>query len=124
MYMFHYYGDAVRQLFIGGCLLMLVTLPLFNHLLPVSTFGSVFAILVLVLLAGLTSPAMKWTAWLDVVASAGAVFVFEYFAVALHYSTHDDTHLTWLLWINHILALVFFFAFYYAVKTVRGMYLR
>jgi hypothetical protein len=116
--MFHYYGNLVRRFFLLGAIIMLVTLPFLNALLPVSLFYSLFAIVVLSLVAGLTSPRKMWAIGLDEVIAVFAVMVFEYYAVSyyLEYSASSP-----LFIVNQLLALNFLVALYYNTKTLRGM---
>lgn len=118
----HYYGDMTRRLFIGGGALVLFSLPIFNDVFSVNTFFPVFIILFIGLIAGLANPLQKWTHYLSAAISLAGVFLFEWYALTLYGNPpHEDWHAALLFWINHILALDFFFAFYFSVKTIRGM---
>lgn len=112
----HYYGDIVRVLFFLAGILLLMSLPLLRDLIPVPLYVSIFAILALVFVAGLTNPAQKWLSAVDVVSSAIGFIVFEYYAV-LTFSSAEDF---FLFLINQTLAALFLFAFYFATKTMRG----
>src|SRR3989338_342757 len=118
-YASHYYGDIVRRLFFIAGLIMLITLSTFKQLLPVPTFVSIFAILIVGFLAGLTNPLQKWVMALNTGISLIGLTTFEYHAV-IGYDNLSDP----LFWINQGLAFIFFFALYYSIKTVRGAMLR
>ena len=113
--MTHYYGDVVRKLFIAAGVLMLLSLPFFQLLIPVPAFFSILAVLVLVLCAGLIAPSEKWTMILDMVMAGASLIVFEYYAVVSYRASSISFFIG-----NEVLAVIFLIAFYYAVKTVRG----
>lgn len=117
----HYYGDLVRFLFLLGAVVMLLTLPILNNLLPVSTFVSIFIILALALFAGFTNPRLKSTAIINTGVAIAGFVVFEYYAVSA-YVTFGK--FTLFFTTNQILAIIFLIASYYSVKTIRGMLLR
>lgn len=114
----HYYGHIVRRLFLAGGVIMLITLATLKHVLPIGTFVVIFAILIIGLFAGLTNPLQRWVAALDTLISLVALTTFEYHAV-IGYTDLGDV----LFWLNQLLAIVFFFAFYFATKTLRGTFL-
>lgn len=114
----HYYGDAVRALFVVGALLMLLTLPIFSAATPLPAPVSLIAIAVLGLAAGFTSPTQRWTAPVNLAIALTAVLGFGYHAVR---SYAERTPADPYFWINQVLALVFLVALYYSAKTVRGM---
>jgi len=115
---FHYYGDIVRKLFLAGAIIMLLTLPVLNPLLPLPIFDSLLTIIILSLVAGLTSPRKKWTLFVNEIIAIGAVIAFEYYAVNYYiaYSAESTIFL-----VNQLLAVIFLFALYYNTKTIRGM---
>ncbi len=115
----HYYGNIVRRLFIAGGVIMLATIPSFKTLLPVPSFVSVFAILLVGLAAGITNPMQKWAMALNSIIASILFFVFEYRAI----TKYDDVSDTLFL-ITEVLAVIFFFAVYYSTKTVRALYLK
>ncbi|MDO8466816.1 MAG: hypothetical protein Q7S83_01610 [bacterium] len=118
--LYHYYGDDVRKIFVGSGVVMLLTLPFFNNLLPVNAFVSIFTILVVSIAAGLTNPRKSWTAALNMGASILGLATFEYYAVdaASRYGGESALFL-----VNQFLALAFFLALYLSTKTLRGMWL-
>jgi len=121
----HYYGDETRRLFVGGGALILLSLPLFIHTFSVSFFFPVFVIVCIGLIAGLENPLQKWTHYLSAAVALSGVLIFEWYALTLYMDPpHYDLHTVILFWINHALAADFFFAFYFSVKTIRGMTLK
>ena len=112
--LFHYYGDIVRRLFMAAALIMLIGLPIFNDRLPAPLFESITAVIALGLFAGLTSPAKISMSIIDTAICIAGIFIFEYYAVQWP-SVYDM-----LFWFNQVLALVFFAALYYSVKSWRA----
>src|SRR3989344_2205737 len=93
-----YYGDIVRRLFMMSGVLMLVFLPFFSNLLPGPLYVSIFAIVMIAIVAGLTDYHKRWTVVLDVFIAAFAVAVFEYFAVSF-YAIGNKA----LFWVDQVL---------------------
>ena len=112
----HYYGDVVRMLLLGAAMLMLAGAPFYTvvlaDVLPFLVIGAIVA----VALAALTSPRSRLIMRLDAVASGVGALVFEYWALA---SYHGNFPIEFVL--RQIVALIFMFAFYYSLKTLRAM---
>ena len=117
----HYYGDLVRFLFLLGAVIMLLTLPVLNNLLPVPTLVSILIILALALFAGFTNPRLKSTGIINAGVAIAGFIVFEYYAIVAYVTF---TKFTLFFATNQILAIIFLVASYYTVKTLRGMLLR
>jgi len=118
-YSYHYYGDVVRQLFIAAGILMAVTFPFFEHLLPGPYLVSILIILVVNIAAGLTNPRQPWVIGFDVVLSMFTFIIFEYHAVT-NYPDKTDP----LYWITQVIAIIFFMALYFSIKSARGAFLQ
>lgn len=116
----HYYGDAVRRLFLIGALIMSISLPFISELIEGYVHFSLFIIILLGLVAGLISPKRKLVISFNLIISLAAVGVFEYYAVDV-YSTSSINN--FFFWINQILAVNFLLALYYSSKTFRGVIL-
>lgn len=115
----HYHGDRTRTFLVIAATLMLIGLPFFKNQIPYPLSLSIITIVILIFLAGLTNPKLVWITFVEVTISALGFFVFEYFAI-FKFTNFSDL----FFWTNQILALLFFFAFYFATKTLRGFYLR
>lgn len=111
----HYYGDTVRGLFFSGGVIMVLTLPFFKEITNINIFIPIFIMLVLAFAAGLTNPQSRWSIIMDTIVSGFAFIAFEYCAVTKFYDLTDS-----FFWTNQILAILFFLAFYYSIKTWRG----
>ncbi len=115
--MIHYYGDAVRRLFLLGAFLMTLTYPFFCSLVLGPNYMSILAIIILGVAAGITNPRQTWVAALDVVISILAVAAFEYHAV---HAYQEFSIQSYFFWTNQILTALFLVALYFSVKTMRG----
>ena len=113
----HYYGDLVRKLFLGGAIVMVITLPFLNTLLPFSIFTSLIVIIALSFVAGITTPLERWAPLLNEITSVISVLVFEYYAV-LYYNEYG---ISLIFIVNQVLALNFLTALYYSTKNLRGL---
>jgi hypothetical protein len=112
----HYYGDYVRSLFIAMAILSFIALPMWGDLLPFGIVAQVGAALLLVLLAGLTSPTGFLIMVTNATISAVSVVLLESFAV-LYYGTQSSQ----LFFAREAGVLLMLAALYFSVKSVRGM---
>ena len=112
----HYYGDTVRYIFIMACSIMLVPLPYMNRRVEFSLFLSIAGIVIVGLCAGAVNARKQWTVRCSAAVSGIALIAFEYYAVLIYQA--PATSLV-ALFINQLLALLFFFALYYSVQTLR-----
>lgn len=120
----HYYGDNVRQLFFSAASIMAALLPFVNKKLEIPISFSIIGIIILVVAAGLTKPHRAYTATLNVGISLFSAGFFEYCAViyfnALTPGNWSNFFLLFLA--NQILTIIFIFALYFSVKTLRGQF--
>lgn len=112
----HYYGDLVRKLFISAAIIMLVTLPFFQKFIFAPTYVSAGVILIVALVAGLTSPKRKEIVLFDTLVALIGTVIFEYHAVVA-YSLPDAK---FFFFTSQLLALIFLLALYFTTKTLRG----
>ncbi|OGE75437.1 MAG: hypothetical protein A3C85_02980 [Candidatus Doudnabacteria bacterium RIFCSPHIGHO2_02_FULL_48_21] len=116
----HYYGDAVRMLFLVAAIIMLTSLPMFDQYINIPTVFSVLAILILGLAAGLTNPRQIWDAGINMGVSSAGFLVFMTYAVnSYQASTGEKFFLT-----NLVLGFTFLLSTYFSVKTFRGLFLQ
>lgn len=115
----HYYGDIVRRLFLISGVIVLITLPFNNNILPIHISLTTLLVIILIFFAAITNPFQKWVAFVNVGISILAVLTFEYFAVS-GYSGEEIN----LFMVRQILSVIFFFALYYSGKTLRAMLLK
>ncbi len=113
----HYYGDTVRSLFLVSALIMVIGLPWMTKFLTISPTVSILGMLVLGIAGGFTNPKQNWTAYVNALVAVVAFFIFETSAVNsfIGYSATSKFFI-----FNQLLALIFLFAIYYAIKTIRG----
>lgn len=121
----HYYGFAVRRLFLFIGLVMLITFPFFSDIIPVPIYVSIGLMVLLAVLGGLLNPAQKWLLIANSILPIVGFVVFEYetaFAY-VNLSAGDPRNLA-IFWINQGISLLFFIALYLAIKTVRGKFIK
>lgn len=111
----HYHGDIVRKLFVAAGVILLVALPIFSELLPISTISLIVAIVVMIFFAALTNPKLRWTNIIDVLIATVGVVVFEFLAV-VNYAIDGMSFIA-----SQALALIFLFALYYSARTARAI---
>ncbi|MDO8482630.1 MAG: hypothetical protein Q7S86_02315 [bacterium] len=119
----HYYGELVRKFFLFGGVVMLVSLPFFSDLIPASPTFSLLAVVAISLAAGLINPLMRSAVLFNIVVSIVAMLIFEYQAIRL-YGTLTLATEGVFFFINQVLALNFFLATYYGVKSARGFLMK
>ena len=117
----HYYGDAIRIIFIVAGVVMLVMLPFFSSLIQAPVILSIVAILALAIFGGFLNPKQLWIIIVNTIISIGAFAVFEYYAVSAYITPTSQLQLTVkFFWVNQILALLFFISVYLSIKSLRG----
>lgn len=114
----HYYGDSVRELILGGTVLMLLTSPLYADKIVTEFPFEVVGAIAAVCFAALTNPWKRWVLIGDAVLSGVAAVIFQAWAV-LDFST--DNPVAFVL--REAIAVIALFALYFSIKTVRAMVL-
>lgn len=115
----HYYGDNVRMLFLVMSLVVLVMTPFFKDQIPSPSFFSIFGVLVLSMLAGLTSPKARLIIFFNFFVSLSALLVFGYELIVSYQKTPDLYFFS-----NLALSIMSVFAVYFSSKTLRGNILK
>lgn len=95
---------------------MVLTYPFFKSYLPQSPAFMTVAIVLLAVMAGLTSPKQRWTAGVDVVVSLWAVLFFEAHAIMFAQTPQTLIFLT-----DQVLVVIFVTALYFSIKAFWGM---
>lgn len=119
----HYYGDAVRRIFVAIAILIGISIPFIltpfaesAGLLPPLYAGGL--IVLLIVLAGLTNPRSSEVLVANAIVSGVGVFLTETAAFAL-YSVGAYTPFVAI----EVIAVLFLIALYLSVKNVRSMML-
>ena len=112
----HYYGDIVRQLFLGGAALLLFAAPFYADSITSELPYEIAAGLAVVCLAALTNPWKRWVITSDAITAGIIAVVYEWWAL-----TGYDTITPIAFVLRQATAIIFLFAFYFSVKTVRAM---
>lgn len=113
----HYYGNLVRIIFIAGAVLMVIGLPTMTKILNLPVIISIVAIVILVLAAGFTNPAVRSSLIINTGISVVYTIAFAY--TAWHLSEQGGIHKSFLL-VNQVATIAFLIATYFAVKSWRG----
>src|SRR3989338_2034604 len=78
----HYYGNTVRQLFLGATTVMLLGAPFYVDVFRVQMPFIVLGAIVLVMLAALTSPQSRSVMMANAVAAGAGATLYEFWALA------------------------------------------
>ncbi len=114
----HYYGDYSRQLLIAAAALILVAAPIYGNNLRVEFPFIVLGSLIMVALAALTNPRDMWVSAGSSIISGVGVLTYGTWGI----SEYDVSGpITFILRLT--IAIVFLFAFYFSLKTVRSFML-
>lgn len=112
----HYYGDHVRRLFLVVAALLVITIPVWDGLFPLEVVPRVLIVLVLALLAGITTPHSKGVLLADAIIAGIGVFLFELIAINTYEASDVGLFLA-----REVVILMLLLAFYYSIKTYRAM---
>jgi len=111
----HYYGDIIRQFFVGIAILVGISIP-FSGNVQLAALFAVPAVVVLIVLAGLTNPHGNVVLVADAVASIAGFVLTEIIAVAAY-----NAGALIALAILEFVAVLFLATSYYSIKTVRAL---
>lgn len=112
----HYYGDAVRVIFVIGAVFILWGLPTMTELLRMPIAVSIIGIAALGIAAGITNPAQRFSLRLNAALSVIFLVAFTYMAWYAHAQGLGGT----IEFANQIGAVLFLVAAYFSVKSLRG----
>lgn len=110
------YSDIVRKLFLICGLVLLITLPFLRTTIPSGISYPIILILALTFFAGMTSPKQKHIIIGDIFVSVLGFAIFMYQATSKFTTFFDLFFIT-----NFSLAILFLFAFYWSLKTIRSL---
>ncbi len=117
----HYHGDSVRILFVIGAIVIIVAKSTGAEI-PLSSFGSVVAAVVLVIAAGITNPTQFWIHWANAFLAIYGTIIFGTTAVE-HYRAGTSIFDSSFIYVEAI-ALLSLIALYFTTRTVRGLHMR
>lgn len=112
----HYYGDEVRTIFLVIAIVMIVMTPFVKNELPVPAYLSIFGVIVLSVLAGLTNPKLRFVIVFSFLASLASLVIFGYEVIV----SSEKTYTSLFFGCNILLAILSLFALYFSSKTLRG----
>lgn len=111
----HYHGDAARDLMIGAAALALIASPIYAGALHQQFPFIIAGVLAVAFAAGLTNPKRPLSATADAVVSGAGMAIYAGWGL-LEYQTTDLLSFIFRMFI----AVLFLFAFYFSMKTVRA----
>jgi hypothetical protein len=114
----HYYGDLVREFFLGAAAVMLLAAPFYGDDINVEFPLEIAAALIVVCLAALTNPWKKSILTADAIVAGVGMVIYQTWALS-GYGTTSYTAFV----LREAISIIFLFAFYFSVKTVRAMLL-
>jgi hypothetical protein len=112
----HYYGDIVRGLFLAAAIIMLIA-GFAGAALPMPTGLSIVWIVILVLIAGITSPVQRWIHWMNVAVSIIGLVIF---GGAMLNQYHGPASVFAGGIFLALLTLIFLLSLYFATRTLRN----
>jgi hypothetical protein len=110
----HYYGNITRQLFVGLAILIGVCTP-FSGDVPFGLGFGVPSVLILIILAGLTSPRGKFVLAADVAVAVVGVIIGEWLAL---FTYSQGMYIPFA--ILEFISAAFLVSLYFSVKTMRA----
>jgi hypothetical protein len=116
----HYHGDGVRILFVISAVIILVSHSV-GLVSSFSSIGAVVAAALLIIAAGITSPAQKWIHWVNALFALTGTLIFG--VAALEHYRLGTEFLNPSFIVIEILSLLSLAALYLTTKTVRAFYL-
>lgn len=114
----HYYGDIVRDFLLGGAVVMLLSAPFYADELRAELPFEVISAIIIVGLAAMTNPWKKSILAADAIAAGIVTAVYQIWAL----NGYDTTGTTAFI-LREAISIIFMFAFYFSVKTLRAMVL-
>src|SRR5574343_10099 len=116
----HYYGDAVRIIFIITGISMVAFLPFFSEIINLPIIYSVVGVLALAIVGGVLNPKQFYSIFINMIVSIIGFAIFEYYAIYTYSGLSSGVgRETLFFWVNQAFALLFV-ATYLSVKSVRG----
>lgn len=115
----HYYGDYVRQIFMGCAAIMLVFSPFVSSDFPMALPFEIGGAIIIAILGALTNPTRQISMIANAMAAGVGVVVYELLALNAFYSGAMIAFIQ-----REAIAIAFLFALYFSLKTFRNMQFR
>lgn len=112
----HYYGDTVREFFLGAAALILFAAPFYTDNLNLELPFIVFGAVAIVCLAAVTNPWNRLVMTLNAIVAGVGLVLYESWAL-LQYQSQDAI----VFVLREAPAIIFLFALYFSLKTLRAM---
>lgn len=115
----HYYGDSVRQLLIGASALMMISSPLYSDVLRQQFPFIIIGALLAASFAALMNPKDRWVVLGSAIISGVGVVSYAMWGM-FGYETVNPV----AFMLRLAIAVIFLFAFYFSMKTLRAFMMR
>lgn len=115
----HYYGDSTRKFLLFAGVVILIAILRDTELMQLYFLVGILTVVVLTIVAGMTSPKNRGVIVVSNVISAALFILFEYFAVINYAQTQN--FFSEIFFLRQLLALTFLVSLYYSTKTLREM---
>ncbi len=112
----NYYGDYVRQIFMGCGAIMLVLAPFLASSFPAILPFEIGGAIIIVILGALTNPENQLSSLANSIAAGVGVVIYEMLALSLFF---QESYLAFV--VREFLAIAFLLALYFSLKTFRNM---
>jgi hypothetical protein len=112
----HYYGDAVRILFVAAAVVILFG-EFFDATFPLPLGLALIIIAALVVIAGITNPVQIWIQWVNVVSSFVGLALFGDIALV---EVHMRMPFAQSIYPG-LVTLIFLASLYFGTRTLRGL---
>lgn len=112
----HYYGDYVRQIFMGSAAVMLIFSPFLSGEFPAALPFEIGGALIIAILGALSNPARQISMLANAIAAGIGVVVYELLALNAFYAGAMIAFIE-----REALVIAFLFALYFSLKTLRNM---
>ena len=111
----HYHGQVIRRLFLAAGIITLIAVAFNNDFLLFSPAVTFVIALLFIFAAALTAPKQHWDEVFNVGVALFGLAIFSFVAIV----DYSSTDFFWFL-VRQGLVIIFAFALYFSLKTLRG----
>lgn len=115
-----YYSRAVQSVFLIAGVLMVSTFPYLIKHFNISALLLMFLMVLVAVLAGLTTAKGYIVLRINVIVAILGFALSSYRAINIFFTSVDEPIEIFAFWAHQLLALIFFFSIYFAIKAVRS----
>ncbi len=115
-----YYLKATQSIFLVAGILMIFTFPYFLKYYNFSGMALMFLMVALSVLAGFTASGNKLVLKFNALVAIGGFVLAAYRGVIIFFQGVEDPLAIFSFWTHQLLALIFFFAIYFAIRALKS----